>query len=114
MDLLKRLELLMNAREINKKELAEQAEIPVSTVYSWWAKGYEGITLPTIMKLCNYFHCSMDWLCCGEESAAPGPSLPPDELRLISAYRAADSRAQADAINMLLAHPRAKEEENLA
>lgn len=114
MDFLKRLELLIDAKEINKKVLAEQAKIPVSTVYSWWAKGYEGITLPTILKLCDYFHCSMDWLCCGEESAAPGPSLPPDELRLISAYRAADGRAQADAINMLLAHPRAKTEENLA
>ena len=104
----------MNAKEINKKVLAEQAKIPVSTVYSWWAKGYEGITLPTILKLCDYFHCSMDWLCCGEESAAPGPSLPTNELKLISAYRAADDRAQEDALEMLLAHPRAKMEENLA
>lgn len=114
MDFLKRLELLMNAREINKKVLAEQAKIPVSTVYSWWAKGYEGITLPTINKLCEFFHCSMDWLCCGEESKANGSPLAPKELQLITAFRSADSRAQEDALEMLLAHPRAKTEESLA
>lgn len=108
MDFLKRLELLMNAREINKKVLAEQAKIPVSTVYSWWAKGYEGITLPTIIKLCDYFHCSMDWLCCGEECEASAPALSPDELQLISAYRAADVAIQIS-VKKLLDIPEAKE-----
>ena len=37
-----------------------------------------------------------------------------NEVRLLVAYRAADDRAQNDALEMLLAHPRAKEEENLA
>lgn len=114
MDFLKRLELLMNAREINKKVLAEQAKIPVSTVYSWWAKGYEGITLPTIMKLCNYFHCSMDWLCCGEETKEADSPLSSQEMQLIAAYRAADDTAQRYALEMLLAHPLAKKEENRA
>ena len=36
------------------------------------------------------------------------------ELQLIIAYRAADDRAQEDALEMLLAHPRAKTEESLA
>ena len=36
------------------------------------------------------------------------------ELQLITAYRAADDRAQEDALEMLLAHPRAKTEESLA
>lgn len=36
------------------------------------------------------------------------------ELRLITAYRAAEDTAQRYALEMLLAHPRAKEEENLA
>lgn len=114
MDFLKRLELLMNAKEINKKVLAEQAKIPVSTVYSWWAKGYEGITLPTILKLCDYFHCSMDWLCCGEETKEADSSLSPQEMQLVTAYRTAEDTAQRYALEMLLAHPRAKEEENLA
>lgn len=36
------------------------------------------------------------------------------ELELITAYRAADDRAQEDAMKTLLAHPRATEQENLA
>ena len=39
-------------------------------------------------------------------------ALTDDELRLLSAYRAADSRAQDDAIRTLIDHPRKKDEQS--
>ena len=41
-------------------------------------------------------------------------SLSESEIALVRAYRAADDRAQEDALEMLLAHPRSKTEENPA
>lgn len=39
----------------------------------------------------------------------PAPPLTSEELRLVSAYRAADQRAREDALEMLLGHPQEKD-----
>lgn len=44
----------------------------------------------------------------------PSSTLTAAELQLINAYRAAEDTAQKYALEMLLAHPRAKAEESLA
>lgn len=49
-----------------------------------------------------------------EYEKAPVYSLSESEVTLVRAYRAADDRARGDALDTLLAHPRAKTEENLA
>lgn len=107
MDFLTRLEMLMRIKGVNKSELAAGAGLKKTTVYSWWDKGYEGITLPKLRAICNYFGCTLDWLICGEEDDSV--CLSTDEKILVSAYRLADDRARADAVEMLRSHPREKD-----
>ena len=114
MNLLDRLDMLMVAKGINKKQLAKDLNLTASTVYSWWSQGYEGITLPKLRKLCDYFGCTLDWLCCGDDKGPNMAIISAEESKLLNAWHNADTRAQEDALEMLLAHPRAKTEENLA
>lgn len=101
MNFLERLEMLMASRGINKKELAEASKIPLSTVYSWWKKGWEGITLPTLRLLCDYFGCTLDWICGDEEESESMVLFLSDEKQLVSAYRAADPAIQAAVLKLL-------------
>ncbi len=86
MDFLARLEHLMTIKGVNKAQVAAGAGLGKTTVYAWWDKGYEGITLPKLKALCAYFGCTLDYLVCGDE-AAEQASLTPDENRLLSVYR---------------------------
>lgn len=106
MDFLSRLEMLMRIKGINKSELAAGSGIKKTTVYSWWDKGYEGITLPKLRALCSYFGCTLDWLVDGEDEGSI--YLSADEQKLVSAYHAADPSIQA-AVRKLLDMPEAKE-----
>ena len=101
MNFLERLEMLMASRGINKKELAESSRIPLSTVYSWWKKGWEGITLPNLRLLCDYFGCTLDWICGDDEESESMVLYSADEKQLISAYRCADPAIQAAVLKLL-------------
>ena len=112
MDFLERLEHLMRIKGINKAQLAAGAGLGKATVYAWWDKGYEGITLPKLRALCAYFGCTLDWLVDGDDEGSV--YLSADEKSLVSAYRLADERACTDALDMLLNHPRKKGTEQTA
>ena len=68
MTFLDRIDKLMEIADINKNQLAQMTGIPVSTIYGWYKKGYDNITLPTLRKLANFFNCSMEYLANGESS----------------------------------------------
>ena len=104
MTFLERLDFLMRMKGVNKAQMASGCGLGKTTVYAWWDKGYEGITLPKLLKLCNYFGCTLDYLVCGDNSEQT--VLSENENALLSAYRSADERAQGDALKMLLDHPR--------
>ena len=108
MSFLDRLDMLMGSRGINKKQLAKELNLTASTVYSWWSQGYEGITLPKLRKLCDYFGCTLDWLCCGNDNNPNLVILSPDESKLLNAFHAADPAIQA-AVRKLLDLPESKE-----
>ena len=113
MDFLQRLEMLMTIKGVTKAQMAAGAGLGKTTVYAWWDKGYEGITLPKLRALCDYFGCTLDWLVCGDEKSGSA-ALSPDELELIRAFRAADNRARADALDTLIKHPAKKGSEQSA
>lgn len=85
MTFIDRLNNLMKERKLNKNQLASQTGIPVSTVYGWYKKGYEGITLPTITKLADFFGCTIEFLVNGTDNNAyasiPSSVKPISEIR---------------------------------
>lgn len=113
MDFLQRLEMLMTIKGVTKAQMAAGAGLGKTTVYAWWDKGYEGITLPKLRALCDYFGCTLDWLVCGDEKNG-SETLSAEEKALVRAFRAADTRAREDAMNTLLNHPEKKNYEQSA
>lgn len=110
MDLLDRITDMMKSRGLNKAQLASQAGIPKTTVYGWFNSGYENMTISTLKALCSFLDCTLDYMVNGDETEARNKKKADTECKLINAYWAADSRAQQDAMNTLLSHP--KNEEN--
>lgn len=75
MNFLDRIDRLMREKGINKNQLAQMTGIPVSTIYGWYKKGYDNITLPTFRKLSGFFGCSMEYLANGESEERKTLSL---------------------------------------
>lgn len=74
MNFLERLDSLLDERDMNKNQLANATGIPVSTVYGWYKKGYSSITLPSLLKLSEFFKCSMEYLVNGNSASSDQPS----------------------------------------
>jgi len=62
MNMLKKLDILMAERGINKSQLAIQSGIPKTTIYGWYKKGYEGVRRTTLKALADFFGVTMEYL----------------------------------------------------
>lgn len=62
MTMTEKLEKMMKEMNLNKNTLSEKTGIPYSTINNLWAIGCDNIKRPTLLKLCNFFGCSVDYL----------------------------------------------------
>lgn len=63
MNFLEKLNLLMERNNYNKNSLSKASGIPYTTIDNWYKRGYDNLQLPTVKKLCSFFHTSLDfWL----------------------------------------------------
>lgn len=63
MNFLTKLEKEMKKKKIqNLHELSVQSGIPYSTLRGFYTKGCDKIKLPTLIKIKEFFHCSLDYL----------------------------------------------------
>lgn len=119
MNFLERIDELLKARDLNKNQLAVLTGIPVSTIYGWYKKGYGSITLPTLLKLSEFFGCSMEYLVNGAKDIQKMPSpaaldvarhydtLSESAQKLISAvvlFESADVPTKNKVISILVDH----------
>ena len=63
------LEKLKDKQGISKNEFAKKVGIAPSTISSWYNKGYENISLKTLIKLSEYFDISIDELIFGNSKS---------------------------------------------
>lgn len=63
------LDRLIESQGISKNEFSKKIGIAPSTISSWYNKGYENISLKTLIKLSNYFNVSLDELIFGTSKA---------------------------------------------
>ena len=110
-----RINELFDADPRNDSAIGEALGVSKQTI-SAWRNGTRSPKKSMIIKIANFYHTSEEWLMGWDLPAhqIAETGLSPEEEKLLSAYRAADERAQKDALEMLLAHPRAKTEESLA
>lgn len=63
MDMLQKIDSLMRKKEITSKlELSKKADIPYTTIDGMYKKGTENTKRSTLLKLANFFGCSLDYL----------------------------------------------------
>ena len=67
-NILRNLEYLMSKNNLTKSGLAKLLELSNSTVYSWWTRGTDNISISTLIKLSRLFNTTMDRLVLGSES----------------------------------------------
>lgn len=60
------LDRLIESQGISKNEFSKKVGIAPSTISSWYNKGYENISLKTLIKLSDYFNISLDELIFGK------------------------------------------------
>lgn len=100
MDFLEKLNYLMSKNHMNKSTLSKACDIPYTTVDGWYKRGYEGLKLPTLKKLSNYFDISLDYWA-DDNLTEPIPqkidnfNLTRKELNLIEGYRTLSPKAQS-------------------
>lgn len=94
MTLLEKIDFLLKKRGINKKQLSAQADIPYTTIDSFYKKGYDNMKLSTFKKLCRFFDVDMTSMAFDELEIQPyDPErmhTTPKERELIIKYRQAD------------------------
>ena len=61
MNFLEKLDFLMDRFSLNKRTLSINSDIPYTTIDNWYKRGYEGLKLPTLRKLAEYFNTTLDY-----------------------------------------------------
>ena len=90
----------MEKYHLTKSSLSKACDIPYTTIVGWYKRGYEGLKLPTLKKLSNYFEISLDYWA-DETLIEPIPknidnsSLTQKELNLIESYRRLSPKVQS-------------------
>ena len=62
MNFLTNLEQLMYSRNMNRSDVARACGLSISAVNSWWNRGYENVSMQTLIKLTTCFNCSLEEL----------------------------------------------------
>ena len=105
MDLLNKIDFLLNEKELNKRQLAIKAGIPYTTIDSFYKKGVDNMKLSTFKKLCSFFQVDMTSMAFDELDIQPyDPErmhTTPREREIIKAFRRADDYDQTSVCRTL-------------
>ena len=106
MNFLEKLDFLMNRYSLNKRTLSINSDIPYTTIDNWYKRGYEGLKLPTLRKLAEYFNTTLDYWILDEITdpnygKSVGFAVEYAEMEHIKKYRALDPIGQSH-VNLVL------------
>lgn len=66
MRFLENLEYLLKINNIKKSDLAKHIGITQPTINAWYTKGYDNVSLSTLVKISKFFHIPLEELINGE------------------------------------------------
>lgn len=58
---LQKLDFMMERFSLNKRTLSQNSGIPYTTIDGWYKKGYEGMKIPTLRALSDYFNTVLEY-----------------------------------------------------
>ena len=83
MNMIEKIQLMMDEGSLKVADVAKGAGIPYTTVDGIFKKGYENIRQPTLKKLADFFNVSMEYLVTDEVTDREyGKHISPFELSL--------------------------------
>lgn len=97
MNLLDRLDSLMAANGEKPADLAKNAGIPATTIYGLYNKGYKNAKITTIIKICDYYGVTLDYLIKGSSGISN------DALILAAKYDRLDKHSR-DLVELVINH----------
>ena len=89
MEFLNNLERLMASYNMNRSDVAKACGISYSAVSSWWNRGWENVSLQSLLKLSKCFNCTIEALVHGEPKSVlkyDTNEFTESELNLIRIY----------------------------
>lgn len=92
MNMVEKMQLMMDERSLTKADVARGADLPYATVDNLFKRGFEKTGYPTIRKLATYFDVSMEYLTNEDINdrnygKVISNNISGDEHRLISLWR---------------------------
>lgn len=97
MNLLDRLDSLMEANGEKPADLAKNAGIPATTIYGLYNKGYKNAKITTIIKICDYYGVTLDYLIKGSSGISN------DALILAAKYERLDKHGR-ELVELVISH----------
>lgn len=94
MGIANRLTELMKKHNTNANELAYQAGIPASTIYSLIRRDSSRVDIDSLIKIAKALNVTADYLLDTGFETSKSPELPPGLLQIIACYNAMDEKGQ--------------------
>lgn len=97
MNFTEKLDSLMREKGINKSTLSKESGIPYTTIDGFYKKGTDNIKLSTLIKLCRYFHITLDDLVREEEL----PAMSKKDEQLFKAFSKLTAAEKENFLNLI-------------
>lgn len=106
MDFLQKLDFMMERFSLNKRTLSQKSGIPYTTIDGWYKKGYEGMKIPTLRALSDYFNTIVDYWISDDVTdpnywKANGFIVNTEEMEYVQKYRLLDNYGK-EAVDSIL------------
>ena len=100
MNFLEKLDFLLKQKNMNKLQLSKATVIPYTKIDSFYKKGYDNIKLSTLLKLSNYFQCTLDYLV-DDDAAKKETEIPENTKILAELYEVAQTLSEKEQLYLL-------------
>lgn len=110
MNFLKKLDILMDGKGLNKHSLSKKCGIPYTTIDAFYKKGFENAKISTMMKLALFFDTTLDYLTRDEitdihygwkKEEDKNDPLTPEDIKIAHAYHGAGEAIKEGVRKML-------------
>lgn len=81
------LKILMEKRDLNNFTLSKQSGIPYTTIDGLFRRNEANVKLTTVLKLCDFFNVSVDFLVRGSNPEYADKAVYDDEKEVLEKYK---------------------------